>query len=362
MDARSWGIGMMAALALAATPAVGADVYGMLPSRDLSPFGFLRLDMRPTQATLSEPGNWTIETEFATQNTWAMSPEVEGYLKGLESGGRRTLGEAELADIRNLPGENYLVDLEMTAVDVTMHYRFSPHLSGYLITSAVSYDRSFLDGAVERFHDLFALNSYGRPAVARNGINLIYDLKSASYASLGRSPTSGGLLDPTIGLRYSGIPLGNSWQLSLDAAMKVALDGERPLLSTGHSDFGLQAAVRWRGERQAFYANASAVYYSGGEFLVEHQEQIVPTLIVGYEYALTANTNLNIQGYVSPSIYSRRDTDLVDLLENKYQLTAGFRHRHDDLLISFGITENLQNMNNTPDIGVQLGMTWMPGS
>ena len=49
----------------------------MLPMRDLSPFGFLRLDMRPAHAVLAEPGSWALETEFATQNTWAMSPEVE---------------------------------------------------------------------------------------------------------------------------------------------------------------------------------------------------------------------------------------------------------------------------------------------
>ena len=134
------------------------------------------------------------------------------------------------------------------------------------------------------------------------------------------------------------------------------------MLSTGRTDYGLQAAAQWRGARQAFYANASAVYYAGGEFLVEHERQIVPTLIVGYEYALTANTNLNIQGYASTSVYSRRDTDLDELLGNKYQLTAGFRHRRDDVVISFGITENVQNINNTPDIGFQLGLSWMPGS
>jgi uncharacterized protein DUF3187 len=353
---------VLALISLSAMPAAGADLYGMLPARDLSPFGFLRLDMRPTQAVLPDTGRWSVETEFATQNTWAMSPEVDRYLKSLEPLGRRPLGEAELAAIRDLPGENYLIDLEMTTVDVTTHYRFSSHLSGYLITSAVSYDRSFLDGAVERFHHAFGLNSYGRPAIARGGVNLIYDLKSASYAQLGRSPSSGGLLDPTIGLRYSGIPLGRAWSLSLDAAVKVAVAGERELLSTGKSDVGLQAAAQWRGERQAFYANASAVYYSGGEFMVETQHQIVPTIVLGYEYALTANTNLNVQGYASTSVYSRSDTDLEELLGNKYQVTAGFRHRRNDVVISFGITENVQNMNNTPDIGLQFGLSWSPGN
>ncbi|HEU5133689.1 MAG TPA: DUF3187 family protein [Steroidobacteraceae bacterium] len=343
----------------AATPAAAADLYGLLPGRDLSPFGFLRLDMRPAHAVAIEPGGWALETEFASQNTWAMSPKVEKYLTDLESSGRRQIGETELAAIRDLPGENYLIDLEMTAVDMTLHYRFSPRLSGYLVTTAVAFDGGFLDSTVERFHKTFGLSSFGRPAVARDSINVIYDLKSASYASLGASSDSG-LLDPTIGLRYAGIQLGRAWNLSIEGAVKLALNGERPMLSTGRSDYGLQATAQWRGERQAFYANVGAVYYSGGEFLVRHEAQVVPTLILGYEYALTANTNLNIQSYASTSMYSHRDTDLEELLGHKYQVTAGFRHRRDDVVVSFGITENVQNINNTPDIGFQLGVAWLP--
>jgi len=352
-------LGLLALITL--TPASAADFYGMLPVRDLSPFGFLRLDMRPTHAVLAEPGKWSFETEFATQNTWAMSPEVQDYLTGLEPTGRRALGETELAAIRDLPGENYLIDLETTTVDMTLNYRFTSHLSGYLITSAVSYDRSYLDGTVERFHHAFDLSSYGRPAVARGGVNLIYNLKSGSYASLGRAPVNGGVLDPTIGLRYSNIPLGNAWRLSLEAAVKLAVSGEREFLSTGRSDYGMQAALQWHGNRQAFYANASAVYYSGGEFLLQDSRQLIPTLIVGYEYALTPNTNLNIQGYASTSVYSRHDTSLDELLEEKYQLTAGFRHRRNNVVVSFGVTENVQNINNTPDIGLQFGLSWFPG-
>lgn len=361
MNLRKVVYGLFALLPLAA-PAVGADFYGMLATRDLSPFGFLRLEMQPTQGALPETGKWGVETEFATQNTWAMNREVELYLDTLEPNGRRRLGPDEVAAIRALPGENYLIDLETTAIDITFNYRFSSRLSGYLITSAVSYDRSFLDSGIERFHEAFGLGSAGRPAIARNGANLIYDLKSTSYTSLGDPPVSGGVLDPTIGLRYSGIPLGRSWQLSLDAAVKLAVSGERALLSTGRSDYGLQAATQWRGERQAFYANVSAVYYSGGEFLMEYDRQIVPSLVVGYEYALTANTNLNIQGYASSSVYSRSDTDLPELLGNKYQVTFGFRHRRDDLLLSFGITENVQNINNSPDVGLQLGLSWQPSN
>ena len=93
---------------------------------------------------------------------------------------------------------------------------------------------------------------------------------------------------------------------------------------------------------------------------MQHERQIVPTLVLGYEFALTANTNLNLQGYASSSVYSRGETDLEELLGNKYQLTAGIRHRRDHVVLSFGITENVQNINNTPDVAFQLGVVWLP--
>ena len=58
MNALRSGLGLIAALALAG-PAAAADFYGMLPARDLSPFGFLRLDMRPTHAALPDTGRWS---------------------------------------------------------------------------------------------------------------------------------------------------------------------------------------------------------------------------------------------------------------------------------------------------------------
>ena len=118
-------------VAAPAADAQARDLYGLLRSRDLTPFGFLRLDMRPAHAVAIEPGSWAIETELGYQNTWALSPEVEDYLTALEPQGRRDLGPAEGAAIQALPGENYLLDVEFATLDVTFHYKFSPDWTGY---------------------------------------------------------------------------------------------------------------------------------------------------------------------------------------------------------------------------------------
>jgi hypothetical protein len=356
-----------ALLALAAlvcgVPVASAEVgqlYGLLRSRDLTPFGFLRLDMRPAHAVSIRSGHWAVETEVAYQNTWALSPKVEDYLTALEASGRRELGAAELQDIYDLPGENYLIDMELALLDVTFHYKFSEVWTGYIIASGVSYQGGFLDSTIEGFHDTFGFSSFGRPAVARNRVNLIYDLKSTRYAALSR-PTDGGLLDPTFGLRYTGWSLPGNWNLSAEFAVKVPVAGRRELLSTGRTDYGLQLSLQRKGQHHAFYIDASAVYYDGAPADVSPQDsQVIPTLIFGYERVVTPRTNVNLQGYISKSVYSHDQTDLEELLGEKYQLSLGVRHRRNNMLLTFGITENLQNINNTPDIGFQLGFAWIP--
>jgi hypothetical protein len=60
-------------------------------------------------------------------------------------------------------------------------------------------------------------------------------------------------------------------------------------------------------------------------------------------------------------VYRHQDTDLDELLGEKYQASIGLRHRFSNqFLFTFGITENLQNVNNTPDIGFQLGLAYIP--
>lgn len=353
-------LGLTAVLGVAAL-ALGSDqdqFAGLLRARDLTPFGYLRLDMRPAHAINETHTGWALETELGYQNTWALSPHVEKYLSGLS--GRRELGSADVQAIRDLPGENYLVDLELAQLDVTLHYRLAPNWSAYLILSGAHYGGGFLDSTIESFHDTFGFSTFGRTAVARNDTNVILDLKSAQVAELDM-PTDGGLLDPTLGVRYSGFKLAPNWHLVVESAVKIPIGGRRELLSTGHYDFGVQATLQRFGNQQAFYLNLAAVYYDGSADFVPTDKQIVPTLIAGYERRVAKNTNVILQTYASPSVFSRDETDLHELRGLKYQASLGVRHLWRNSLLSFAITENLQNLNNTPDIALQLGWSYVPG-
>jgi hypothetical protein len=315
--------------------------------------------MRPAHAVNIETHTFAFEAELGYQNTWALSENVEKYLTSLEPSGRRAIGPAEIDAIRNLPGENYLFDLESATLDMAVHYKISSQWTAYLFVTAVSYQGGFLDSTIEGFHDLAGLGTYGRRAVERTSTYLIYDLKKAKGV-LTEAPQSPGLLDPTFGMRYSGISLPGRWQMSVETAVKIPFDGARPLLSTGLTDYGLQMSVRRLGKRNALHMDFSGVYYAGEEMPSEHESQIIPTIVIGWERQMTARTNMNLQGYASKSVYKRAQTDLDELLADKFQLSLGVRHRLDCCLVSFGVTENLQNLNNTPDVGFQIGFAWVP--
>ena len=359
----TWIAVLLAAASLAGTASQAhageGQFYGLLRERDLTPFGFMRLDMRPAHAVSTESGSWAVETDLAFQNTWALSPEVEKYLVGLEANGRRELGPAEVQAIGDLPGENYLLDLEAAVYDVTVHYKLARDWSGYLVASGVSFHGGFMDSTIESFHDAFGFSSFGRPALARNRMNTVMKLKGSSYVNLD-SGSTGGFLDPVVGLRYSSPSRLRGWNYSLEGAVKLPVAGQRELLSTGRTDVGLQASVQHRGARQAFYLNGAAVWYGGGQAPSPQQRQVVPTLVLGYERVLTARTNINLQGYISPSLYSQAETGLRELRATKYQMTLGVRHRVQSHVWTVSLTENLQNVNNTPDIAFQMGYAWVP--
>jgi hypothetical protein len=151
-----------------------------------------------------------------------------------------------------------------------------------------------------------------------------------------------------------------AWRLSVETAVKIPVAGKRLLLSTGRTDYGVQASLQRPGKRHAFYIDMAAVYYAGATQPAPQDSQVLPTLVLGWEYQLTARTNVNIQAYASKSVYTDNQTDLDELTGNKYQYSIGLRHRWDSMIFTFGFTENVQNVNNTPDIGLQLGFAYVP--
>jgi hypothetical protein len=332
---------------------------GLLRGRDLTPFGLLRLDMLPAHTADAEAGTWTLELQYAYQNTFVLSDNVRDYLESRNIG-RQPLRAQDATAILNLPDEAYYVDAEVGLADLIVQRRLNEYWSGYLSIPYIRYGKGLLDSTIESFHDLIGFSQQGRDLVARNQFQMLYAIGDARSAQLDRG-RRGGLGDPVIGIRYSLPQPRFGWDVVVELAAKFAVGGERFLLSTGEHDFGAQATLQRRlgaTGRHAAYFSASAIYYAGGPETPGDSTQVIPTLIAGYSFGLTRRTSLILQGYASRSVVQHSTIDA--LTDDKFQLSLGVQSRRQNLLWSFAITENISNFENTPDIGLQLGLAYMP--
>jgi len=332
---------------------------GLLRGRDLSPFGLLRLDMLPAHTADAAPGTWTFEIQYAYQNTFVLSDNAHEYLE-TRNMGRQPLRAQDAAAILALPGDAYYVDGEFGLADLIVQRRMNEYWSAYLTIPYMHYGEGAFDSTVESFHDTFGFSQQGRDLVARDRFQIVYGIGDVRFSQLDRE-TTGGFGDPVFGVRYSLPQPRFGWDVVVEFAAKIAVDGERFLLSTGKNDYGGQVTLQRRlGKtgRHALYLSGSGVYYAGGPEIPGDEAQLIPTLIAGYSFGLTPQTSLILQGYASRSVIE--NTTLEELKEDKFLLSLGLQSRGKNVLWNVAVTENVSNFNNTPDIGVQVGFAYMP--
>jgi Protein of unknown function (DUF3187) len=334
---------------------------GLLRGRDLTPFGLLRLDMLPAHTADAKAGTWTFEVQYAYQNTFVMSDNVRDYLEH-RNAGRIPLRPQDAQAILSFPGDAYYIDGEVGLADLIVQRRMSAYWSAYLTVPYIRYGEGVWDSTIESFHSTFGFGQEGRDLVARDKFQFVYKVGDVQFVQLDRE-TKGGLGDPVIGLRYSLPQPRFGWDIVAEIAAKIAADGERTLLSTGRNDYGMQITLQRRfGQtgRQAFYLSGSGVYYAGGPEIPGRKSEFIPTVIAGYSFGLTHRTSVILQAYASESVVQH--TDIDQLSANKYQASLGLQSRRKNVLWSLAITENVSNLSNTPDIGAQLGLAYMPGA
>jgi hypothetical protein len=343
------GVASLAAWLAAALSAQAADwrALGLLRVRDMTPFGINRLDMLPAHAVASTPGVFAFELNTTYQNTWALSGNVEEYLAS-RGPGRRPLTTEDVAAILALPGDAYLVDGEFGLVDLTLHYRVNRHLGLYATVPYYFFDGGFLDSTIESFHENFGFSTAARDLAERNQWQVVAKLDQRVILVAGEAPAND-LGDPVVGLRWAFLEAPDRYNVVLETAAKIAWADEERLVSTGEHEWGTQLSLQRFFRRNALYLSLAAVYYRSPDPRLA-ADQWLPTVVAGWETRLTRHTNFILQFYASRSTV--QNTPLEELSADKLQATVGIQWLYRGNVLRFGITENLANFHNTPDVGV----------
>ncbi|MBZ0088813.1 MAG: DUF3187 family protein, partial [Thermoanaerobaculia bacterium] len=263
-------------------------------------------------------------------NTWVMSRNVERYLER-RGGERRDIGPADVAAILALPGDAYMIDGEFGLADLTLHYRFTERLSANATIPYHYFGPAFLDTTIEGFHNGIGISNDGRDYVPHDAFTAVAHLGDTTFV-LTEAPASA-FGDPVVGLRWSALPDSPRWNVIAEAAVKIPWRNEQRLLSTGAPDYGAQLSLQRFFRRNALYLSLATVWFGS------HWSR---------------RTNFVAQLYASRSAIQK--TELAELSDDKFQATVGISWILREYVVRFGITENLVNYDNTPDVGVNLSI------
>jgi hypothetical protein len=146
--------------------------------------------------------------------------------------------------------------------------------------------------------------------------------------------------------------------VTADAAVKLGFRDHDFFHSSGKTDYGVQVSVERFFRRQALYLTVAQVYFAGVEgTLIDPRPNFrkwLLTTVGGVEFKILGKVNGILQISASPSVI--QNTPLEELTEDKYQMSGGVQTFRNGWVYRLAVTENLNNLRNTPDIGATLSM------
>jgi hypothetical protein len=326
--------------------------------RDFTVPSFLVLGFTAAPAAPLGKNRSAFELHYSKVNDFQVSPAVEEYLERTRGGSRRRLTEDDVDFIVSLPdGEGYYIDGEFDFIEAVAHWGLTDRLDLSLAVPYIRYTGGTLDSAIFNFHDLIGAGQQGRNLVEDDQFQFVTGANGVVGAVSFERPSRGGFGDPNLYLRYvvPGNPRG--WRFNLAAGIKPPIASTEKLLSTGSWDFGMLLTADKRWQHDALIFNLGLV--APGEYKETHigrsfDPPMLPSLNLSWLHRCRrwTNTRVFLQLLAARHIYSRQtDSDIAD---PEFQMTVGMKWVTRMGVLGVGLTENLLNFDNTPDIGIHL--------
>jgi len=324
--------------------------------RDYTFPSFLVLGFAPAPASPLGQDHSAVEFHYSIINNFQSSQEVEAYLKQSRGNTRRPLDSTDVDFILGLPqGQAYYIDGEFGILEFAAHWGLTERIDLGAGINYIHYGGRSLDEVIFDFHDAVGVGQAGRDYVLDNRVQVVLGRDGGQDVVLLDRPSSGGLSDPNIFLRFALPEFVHKWRSNLELGIKVPLMDEEKFLSTGSWDLGYQLTVDRRYARDAWIINLGTVF--PGKFeQTDFRPPNLPFVNISWLHRLKrwTSTRSFVQVLFAEHPYRAIvDSELSDL---EFQLTAGLKWDTSAGIIGFGLTENLLNFDNTPDFG--LHFTW----
>lgn len=309
----------------------------------------LVMGFSPRPAYAIPHGAWAVELNVSRSNNFQQSLNVEQYLRGRDIGREPLQGE-DFDAILAMEGDRFYVDGEITVVDLGFHHGLTDRLGLAIRVPWYGYGGGFMDSMIYGFHDAFGLGQAGRDFVAEDQFQVLVGFGDEVYLVDG-APTSGGFGDPVATLHYTFPNRPAGWTLGLEGGFKAPIADSGDNLSSGSWDVGLQFNAQRQWTRHAVVLNLAWVL--PGEFQPEGFEPAdLPSVNAAWLVRMGRRTTGVVQALFSENIF-REATD-SQLAELEFQVTLGAKFDFDFGTLGVGVTENVFNFDNTPDLALHL--------
>lgn len=322
---------------------------GPFMQRDQFPVRMLFLGLRPEAGDLLPRRSiqWAVRFDYA--NTFASTLPV---------------GDTLIADdyYRAAPANEYrlYVDTESLRLSVDLDWRIASRLQVSMTLPFLKHGGGFLDGPVEGFHGMFNLSNGGREWASRNdyGVFVVRNRRFwiRSVASSGFRP--GDLVVRTKTPLYRD---GEKVVMALAGAVKLPTGNLETLTGSGGWDFQAAFYATWRPGWQnrdmVIHGNLAHSRLGKASMGEGFPLRSITTLVLAFEYRTRGRLAALVQTQVNIGPFP--GSRLGPLNRTAIEATAGVRYAMSELLsIDVGLTENLSQYQNTPDVGIHAGIVW----
>lgn len=331
---------------------VASPVFSQSPAagpfiqRDQFPIRMLFLGLRPEAGKLLplKSKQWTVRFDYT--NTYAST---------------RPLGNPAVSDdyYQAAPLNEYrqFVDVETLHIALDLDWRIASRFQIGLTLPFLRHGGGFLDRTVEGFHSLFNLTNGGRENTPQNdyGVYVVRNnqfwIKSAESASLRQGDFVVRIKTPL----YRG---HKRIDLALAGAVKLPTGSLETL--TGSGGFDIQAGLfaTWRPATiLAFHYNISYSRLGSPSRHDGFPLRSITTHMLALETRCTSRLSALIQAQSNTGPFPKSVLGPLD--RTAFEISMGAKYGlSKTMTLEFGVTENLSQYHNTPDIGFHAGVLW----